>query len=42
MVGLLRQAYQNMINQAKAAGKAREAAEYRDTSPSSKGGATPP
>jgi len=30
MVGLLRQAYQNLISQAEAAGKAREAAEYRD------------
>ena len=30
MIGLLRQAYQNLINQAEASGKAREAAEYRD------------
>src|SRR5271157_5890730 len=30
MVGLLRQAYQNLISQAEAAGNAREAAEYRD------------
>ncbi len=30
MIGLLRQAYQNLINQAEASGKAREAAEHRD------------
>ena len=30
MIGLLRQAYQNLIDQAEASGKAREAAEYRD------------
>lgn len=30
MVSLLRQAYQNLISQAEAAGKAREVAEYRD------------
>ncbi len=30
MVGLLRQVYRNLINQAEASGKAREAAEYRD------------
>jgi hypothetical protein len=30
MIGLLRQAYQNLISQAEASGKAREAAEYRD------------
>ena len=30
MVGLLRQTYQNLISQAEASGKAREAAEYRD------------
>jgi hypothetical protein len=30
MVGLLRQAYQNLMKQAEASGKSREAAEYRD------------
>ena len=30
MISLLRQAYQNLISQAEASGKAREAAEYRD------------